>query len=277
MTSEEWTLPGHGGVELFARSWLPQADPLDVVVISHGFGEHSGRYGNVVERLIPLGYAVHAVDHRGHGQSGGHRALIDRLDTVVDDFHGFVERVRGLHRGSKVKLIGHSMGGAIAFLYALRHQSALSGLVLSGPAIGETVLGAQTAVLRLLSAVAPRLGLVTLPAEDISSDPEVVRDYVNDPLVHHGKVPARTAAELMLAASIYPARAGEITVPTLVQHGGADALVSAEGNAAIYRALGAGDKTVRIYDGLCHEIYNEPQRQQVLDDLTAWLQAHPAN
>lgn len=277
MKSEDWTLPGQGGVELFARTWLPQQDPRDVIVISHGFGEHCGRYGNIIDRLVPLGYAVHALDHRGHGRSGGHRALMDRLEIVVDDFREFVERVRGLHRNTKVKLIGHSMGGAIAFRYALEHQANLSGLILSGPAVGPTVLGAQTFVLRLLSAVAPRLGLVVLPAEGVSSDPEVVRAYVEDPLVHHGKVPARTAWELTKAAPGYLSAASEIKVPTLIQHGAGDALVSAQANAPVYQAIGAPDKTVKIYDELAHEIYNEPEREGVIDDLVAWLEAHPAS
>src|ERR1043166_3266192 len=105
MTSEEWTLPGLGGVELFARSWLPEGELRDVVVIAHGYAEHGGRYGNLVERLVPAGYAVHAIDHRGHGRSGGRRAVVDRLANVVDDFHQFVARVRARHGGSKVKLV----------------------------------------------------------------------------------------------------------------------------------------------------------------------------
>ncbi|MET0180886.1 MAG: lysophospholipase [Novosphingobium sp.] len=275
MTCEEWTLRGGGGLELFARSWLPPGTPRDVVVIAHGYGEHGGRYGNLVERLVPLGFAVHAVDHRGHGRSGGPRALVDRMANVVDDLHRFVDRVRARHDGAKVKLIGHSMGGSVAFGYALKHQGDLSGLILSGPAVGATVLGSQTFVLRLLSAVAPRLGLVTLPAEGVSRDPDVVRAYVDDPLVHHGKVPARTAAELTFSAQSYLADAPRITVPVLIQHGTADALVPAGGNAGVYAAIGAEDKTIRLYDGLAHEIYNEPEKAEVIDDLAAWLEAHP--
>jgi acylglycerol lipase len=275
LNRDEWTLPGQGGVELFARSWMPDGEPRDVVVIAHGYAEHGDRYGNVVDRLVPLGYAVHAIDHRGHGRSGGNRGLVDRLANLVDDLHRFVERVRARHDGSKIKLIGHSMGGAVAFHYALKYQEDLSGLILSGPAIGPTVLGSQSLVLRVLSAVAPRLGTVALPPDGVSRDTEVVRAYAEDPLVHHGKVPARTAAEMVLAAQNSPSQAPRITVPTLIQHGSADALVPAQANAPIYEAMGAGDKTVRIYDGLYHEIYNEPEHAEVLGDLVAWLEARP--
>lgn len=275
MTRNEWTLSGGGGVELFARSWLPDGEPRDVVVIAHGYGEHGERYAHVAERLVARGFAVHAIDHRGHGRSSGSRALIDRMATVTDDLRLFVEQVRARHGGIKVKLIGHSMGGAISYKYALKHQASLSGLILSGPAVGPTALGSQGFVLRLLSAIAPKLGTVVLPADGVSRDPAVVRAYEDDPLVFHGKVPARTAAELVLTADENLARAPEITVPTFVQHGSADALVPAPANARIYEAMGAGDKTVRIYDGLFHEIYNEPEQDEVLGDLTAWLEAHP--
>jgi alpha-beta hydrolase superfamily lysophospholipase len=277
MTFEEWTLPGHRGVELFARTWLPAGDvPRDVIVIAHGYAEHGARYGNLVDRLVPLGYAVHTVDHRGHGRSGGPRAMIDRLATVVDDFHRFVARVRDRHSEARVKLIGHSMGGAIAFNYALKHQADLSGLILSGPAIGGTVPWAQRFLLKAVSALAPSMGMVTLPAEGVSRDPAVVSAYASDPLVYRGKVPARTAAELIDATSASAARAGAITVPTLIQHGTGDVLISADGNAMVYAAIGASDKTVRLYDGLAHEIYNEPERDQVIADLVAWLEQHPA-
>ena len=277
MTCEEWTLSGHRGVELFARTWLPAGDvPRDVIVIAHGYAEHGARYGNLVDRLVPLGYAVHTVDHRGHGRSGGPRGMIDRLATVVDDFHQFVARVRARHGERRVKLIGHSMGGAVAFSYALKHQADLSGLILSGPAIGGKVPRAQGFLLKALSALAPGMGTLALPPEGVSRDPAVVSAYTSDPLVYRGKLPARTAGELVATSLTSTARAGAITVPTLIQHGTGDVLIPADGNAAVYAAIGASDKTVRLYDGLAHEIYNEPERDQVIGDLIAWLEQHPA-
>lgn len=272
---QEWNLVGHGGIGLFARSWLPEDDVRDVVVIAHGYAEHGGRYGNVVERLVPLGYAVHAIDHRGHGRSGGKRALIDRMERVWADLDTFVDAVRARHGCARIKLLGHSMGGSIAFGYALRHPDKLSGLILSGPAMGGSVPPVQRLILGALAAIAPGLGTLELPAETISRDPAVVAAYVSDPLVTLGKVPARTAAELVGAASSYPSRAHEMRLPILIQHGGQDIPVPPVGNEALYAAIGSPDKTIRIYEDLYHEIYNEPEREAVLDDLVAWLAAHP--
>ncbi|GGC05683.1 monoacylglycerol lipase [Novosphingobium endophyticum] len=276
VTGGEWDLPGSGGIALFAQSWLPEGEPRDIVVLAHGFAEHSGRYGNLVERLVPAGYAVHAIDHRGHGRSGGERAMIDSMERVWTDLDRFVDAVRSRHTNARVKLLGHSMGGSIAFGYALRHPEKLSGLILSGPAMGALVSPVQHFILKMIAAIAPRAGTLALSPESVSRDPDVVSAYVADPLVTVGKVPARTAMELLDAARSYPARAEQMTLPLLVQHGGADIPVPPADNAALYAGIGSADKTIRIYDGLYHEIYNEPEHAAVLDDLVAWLEAHPA-
>ena len=273
--TREWTLPGRGGIELFARAWLPAGEPRDTVVIAHGYAEHSGRYGNVVDKLVPRGFAIYAIDHRGHGKSGGARGGIDRMEWVIEDLHGLVAEARAEQGGRKVKLLGHSMGGAVAYGYALHFPDNLSGLILSGPAIGGMVPGAQRMILRILSALVPRAGTIELPAEYICRDPAVVAAYTSDPLVTVGKVPARTIGEMTAAAGRYRGQAPAMRVPVLIQHGGQDLLITPDGNREIYAAIGAPDKTVTIYPGLYHEIYNEPERDRVLDDLVAWLEAHP--
>lgn len=272
----EWTLRGRGGLELYAQGWLPEGEPRDVIAIAHGYGEHGGRYGNLIERLAPLGYALYALDHRGHGRSGGKRALIDRMEYAVEDFRGFVGEVRARHGGRRVKLVGHSMGGSVAFGYALRWPEDLSGLILSGPAIGGDFPLIQRAAVKVLAAVAPNLGTVGLPPDAVSRDPAVVAAYTADPLVSVGKMPARTVAEIVGAAARYRKHAHEMKVPVLIQHGERDLLVPLEGNRAIYSAIGAADKTVKTYPGLFHEIYNEPERDEVIGDLIAWLDSHPA-
>ena len=269
-----WHLTGHGGVKLFAQGWLPEGEPRDVIVIAHGYAEHGGRYGNLVERLVPQGYALYAIDHRGHGQSGGKRALVDRMDWVIEDFHKFVAEVRARHGGQKIKLLGHSMGGNVAFGYALRWPDDLSGLILSGPLIGGSAPAAQRLVVKLLSAIAPTLGTVDLPPGAVSRDPQVVDDYLNDILVTIGKVPARTAHELFAPLPGYLKRAPEMKVPVLIQHGEADALVPLAGARPTIDAIGASDKTVITYPGLFHEIYNEPEKDAVIGDLARWLEAH---
>jgi alpha-beta hydrolase superfamily lysophospholipase len=246
-------------------------------VISHGAGEHSGRYGNVVERLVPAGWAIYALDHRGHGQSEGPRALIDRFAHAVDDMRALVALASSEHGATPV-LLGHSLGGALALAYATRHQSDLAGLVLSAPVAtleaGSPIL---RAIARTLSALTPRLGIYKVDSTLISRDPEVVRAYDADPLVHHGKLPARTLGELASEVALFPRTAAGLTLPMLVMHGGDDQIAPPSGSELVHATATSADKTLRIYDGLYHEIFNEPERARVIDDLQEWLAARQAS
>ena len=276
MRSRELQFPGLRETTLHARAWLPESEPRAVVVISHGLAEHGGRYGAFAERLVARNYAVYALDHRGHGRSPGGRANIERFAYVVSDLGTFVGRAQRQHPGHPAFLIGHSMGGAIALGCALQFPDALKGLVLSAPALspGENVPTFKSWMVRLLSAVAPGVGALTLPASAISRDPAVVSAYERDPLVYHGSIPARTLAELLAAIKDFPERVPRLRVPVLVQHGTADRLVPYDANRPIYAAFGQPKlRAIRTYDGLFHEIYNEPERDRVIGDLAAWLEA----
>ena len=276
MRSRELQFPGMREATLHAQAWLPDGEPRAVVVISHGLAEHGGRYAALAERLVARNYAVYALDHRGHGRSSGVRANIDRFAYVVSDLGTFVGRAQRQHPGHHAFLVGHSMGGAIALGCALQFPDALKGLVLSAPAlaVGEEATALKSWLVRLLSAVAPGVGALDLPASAISRDPAVVSAYERDPLVYRGSIPARTLAELLAAMKEFPERASRLRVPVLVQHGTADRLVPYGANRPIYAALGQPRlRAVRTYEGLFHEIYNEPERDRVIGDLEAWLEA----
>jgi acylglycerol lipase len=248
------------------------------VVIVHGAGEHSDRYRHVAERLVAEGLATYALDHRGHGRSDGARALIDRLDSAVSDIDQLVTIAGDAHPGMPLFMIGHSMGGTFAVQYALAHQARLAGLVLSGPlAALDGAPAPLRAVGRVLSVIAPRLPLIGVDASLVSRDQGVVDAYRSDPLVHHGKLPARTLAELVTAIDAFPERTPQITVPTLILYGTADGLAPPSGSAMLGERIGAADLTVRPYEGLAHEIFNEPERAAVLDDLCGWLNTHVAS
>jgi len=194
---QESSFAGAGGVEIFRRVWLPDGDPTAVVAIAHGAGEHSGRYAHVAGRLNAEGYAVYAVDHRGHGRSQGPRALIDRIDNAVADLDKLIVLARERHPSVPLILLGHSMGGTVAVSYALAHQDRLSGLILSGPLAAIDPVPAPTRLAATaLSKVAPRAPAIAVDSSLVSRDPAVVDDYRSDPLVHHGKLPVRTVAEL---------------------------------------------------------------------------------
>jgi alpha-beta hydrolase superfamily lysophospholipase len=262
---------------LHGQAWLPEDEPRAVVVISHGLAEHGGRYDALAQRLVARGYAVYALDHRGHGRSQGERANIERFAYVVSDLGTFVGRAQRQHPGMPAFLIGHSMGGAIALGCALQYPDVLRGLALSAPALsaGDDVPVLKSWLVRLLSAVAPGAGALTLPASAISRDPAVVSAYERDPLVHRGSIPARTLAELLAAMKSFPERATSLRVPVLVQHGTADRLVPYDANRPVYAALGQPKtRVIRTYEGLFHEIYNEPERDRVIGDLEAWFEAH---
>src|SRR5438270_291626 len=191
---------GFGGAGSCWQGWRPSGEPRAVVVIVHGIGERAGRYGHVAARLNAAGFAAYALDHRGHGRSSGPRGLIDRMDNAVEDVDSLVSLAATRHAGRPLHLLGHSMGGAIAITYALRHQERLRGLLLSSAAAS---LGSARSSTRLeakaLAAVAPTAGIMEIDPSLVSHDPAVVRAYREDPLVYQGKLPARTVAEVAAA------------------------------------------------------------------------------
>ena len=273
----ESRLTGVGGARIYWQCWLPEESPRAVVVIAHGAGEHSGRYTHVAARLVSEGYAVYALDHRGHGHSEGRRAQIDRIDKVVADLDTLIALAASEQEGAPVVLLGHSMGGAIALAYTMLHQARLSALMLSGPlAALEAASPPVRIAANLLSALTPNLGVLAVDASLVSRDPAVVDAYVHDPLVHHGKLPARTVAELAKAVESFPEGVRSITIPTLIMYGTADGLCPPAGSKMLAERIGADDKTLLPYEGLYHEILNEPEQDQVMDDICAWLGAHVA-
>jgi len=273
----EMQLPGCQDATLFAQAWLPEREPRAVVIVSHGLAEHGGRYQSMATRLVGRGYAVYVIDHRSHGRSSGQRANIERFSYLVSDFGAFAGRAQRQHPDAAAFVLGHSMGGAVALACMLRNPGSLKGLVLSAPALaaGQAAPPLKTMAARLLSRYSPNTGALTLPAAAISRDLAVVRAYETDPLVYRGAVPARTLVELLDAMQQFPDAAPKLRVPVLVQHGTADSLVPLAATRPVYERLGSPKlRTIRIYERLYHELYNEPEREQVFGDLEAWLESH---
>jgi acylglycerol lipase len=271
----EGRLNGVRGVELYWQGWLPTGPPTGVVLLCHGLGEHSGRYGNVVDALVPDGWAVYGLDHRGHGLSGGRRAHLDRYDDWLSDYDTFRRHVTARHPGLPVFLLGHSMGGQIALAYALDHQDDLQGLVLSAPALASNAVPkAAVPVLMALAKVAPRIRPAGIDGTKVSKDPAVVAAYQADPLVHQGNPTLGLSSALFSQFGVLPERARGLRLPLLLQHGTLDVLTDPAGTRALEAASGSPDQTVRWYEGLWHEIYNEPERDKPLSDLRDWLAAH---
>ena len=264
------------GRSLFRRAWLPET-PERLLVVVHGFAEHSGRYEGFGSWFSQRGCAVHAYDQQGHGRSPGTRNHVRRFTDLLEDLGCFLERSRAEHPQLRCTLVGHSMGGLVATAFALERRPEIFALVTSGAALslGPSLSRSKMLLARALRAFAPKLALdAGLPPEGLSRDPEVVRRYVEDPLVGT-KMTTSLAVELMDAVSRTAGRGAELQLPVLLLHGGDDSLCAPAGSQAFYRRLSgasASQSAVRIYPGLRHEIFNEPERQQVFADLLGWLQ-----
>ncbi|MFJ4651503.1 lysophospholipase [Nocardia sp. NPDC088792] len=272
--NETGEFQGAGG-RVFWQDWLPDGEPRALAVIVHGYAEHSGRYAHVARRLNEAGFAVYALDHIGHGRSAGKGGDIESLDGAADNVQSLLDLATARHPGLPRFVIGHSMGGLTVAYLATRAPIDVTGIALSGPAVeieGGSAL--ERRIAPILARIAPKLPVMKLDSTLVSRDPEVVRDYDSDPLNHHGGVPVRTAAEMLRAGDLVKKRLNRLTAPLLVQHGTADGLANPLGTDLIERDAGSKDKTVIRYDGLYHEIFNEPEQDKVLDDLVNWLEAH---
>lgn len=267
---------GRGGVELFEQSWRPNAPPRAVLVAMHGLKDHSTRYGDFARRLVARGFAVHAFDMRGHGHSSGHRATLDSFDDLTGDLAIFMDRVRAQHPGRPVFLLGHSVGGAIVTLYTLQQRPSLAGLIVVAPALRVDRSPIEAAATPLAAAMLPNFPVVDTPDEDFSRDPEVVREMANDPLVYHSVGPARTAAALVDAIGHVWERADTLDVPLLGLHGTVDRLTDPRGTAELVRRARTPDRTLLLYRGLVHDLFHEPERDQVMTDVEEWLERHLA-
>ncbi len=263
------------GLAIAMAGWIPEALRA-VVYVCHGHAEHLGRYSHVITALVSQGYAVYGQDHRGHGRSSGTRALVMRFDHFVDDFRLLTERAHREHPDLPQVLIGHSMGGLIAVRYALRYGDDLAALVTSGPAlvIDEGVANSQRWAGMVLARLMPAAPLPRRDKEDgLTTDLDVRHEFRLDPLTYHGPTRIRTAVEMLRAGEDARKRLDQIRLPLLAMHGANDTLTYPSGTQALYDRASSEDKTLKLWPGLKHEIFNEPQRREVLEIMLDWIDA----
>jgi alpha-beta hydrolase superfamily lysophospholipase len=265
------------GTQLFYQGWVPYSEPQTVLVLVHGLAEHSGRYNNLADDMASHGFAIYAMDLRGHGRSAGKRCYVKHFSDYVDDLDIFIDLVQSRHPASKIFLLGHSLGGTIATLYAASHQEKLDGMMLSAPTLkfNNSISQRQRFMARILSRVAPWVGVTRLEANSISQDPAIVKAYTRDPLVYTGKISARMGVEMMEAIEeTIPEVMPLISLPILIMQGTEDRLSHPDSGKFIYNSISSKDKTLKRYDGLFHEIFNEPRHVVVIADMRKWLDAH---
>ncbi|MFN2145452.1 MAG: lysophospholipase [Anaerolineales bacterium] len=273
-TENKFTIEGLG--ELYYQGWLPDGDVKAVLFIAHGLAEHGGRYINLVNQVVPLGFAVYAMDQYGHGRSDGERVYINRFEDYIHPLKTFLDMVAEWHPGKKVFLMGHSMGGLIAAVYLLDHQEDFAGAIISAPLtkIPSNINAFSRIVVQILANVIPKARLVGVDSSGISRDPDEVARYVNDPLVYTGNSTTKLGAETLRAMEKVTAGRAKISLPILIVQGGADPLVDLSGAQELYDAISSEDKTLKYYDGYYHEMINDIGKEVVLEDLCQWLEAH---
>ena len=272
-TEFEWTTPD--GLKFYGQVWEPESPPRAVVALVHGLGEHSGRYAHVAEVLNQAGYAVVAFDLRGHGKSTGQRGDVPSSEAILGDVGHLLEEAQKRFPGRPCFLYGHSLGGILVLYYTLRCRPQLAGVVATSAGL-ITALHKQTlkvALSRVLGLIRPTLSMPTgLENAALSRDPEVVRAYEQDPLVHNQAT--LRAGNLLLGMTRWTLdHASEFSLPLLLIHGSADRIAFPESSTEFARGLGSR-ATLKIWEGLYHETHNEPEKGEVLAYLVDWLNKH---
>lgn len=263
------------GLDLHARRWEPEGGLRGAVCLVHGFGEHTGRYRHLAAHLTGAGYALAAFDLRGHGRSGGQRGHTPSYQVLQDDIDLLLEEARRLYPGLPLFLYGHSMGGNLALNYALRRKPQIMGVVATSPWLRLAKNPPSILLLagRVMDRFMPSFSQPNnLDAKGLSRDPEAVRGYDSDPLVNR-MISTRLFFSIHDAGLWALENAGEFPLPLLIMHGGADPVTS-PGASIQFAQRVEGDCTLKIWDGLYHELHNEPQKHEIIQFIVNWLDNH---
>ena len=271
MKHSEWQWQSSDRVELYRQSWAPEGEAKAVITLIHGFGEHSGRYPHVAEALTAEGYALVTGDHRGHGRSQGLRGHTPSYDALMGDIAGLLDEAAQGFPNRPRFIYGHSMGGNLTLNYVLRRRPQLDGVVVTAPWLRLAFEPPRwkVAIGRAMNQIYPALLQDTgQDLDGLSRDAAVGRAYAADPLVH-SKMSARMFTGLHAAGLWALEHAAEFPLPLLLMHGGADPITSALASREF--AAKAPQCTFKAWDGLYHEIHNEPEQQQIFAAIIRWL------
>jgi len=276
------TLKTADGLKLHVCHSPAAGSARGTVVLVHGLGEHCGRYTHVVRALNQWGWHAVAYDHRGHGRSEGARGALNDPDALLDDLSRVVAAARSAHTGPIV-LFGHSMGGLVVARYGAegtlpdpeRWFHAVDAMVLSSPALDADLTPGQRFQLGLMRWIAPNLALGNgLKPEWVSRDPSVVDAYISDPLVHD-RITPKLVSFILNGGKFARTQASAWNLPTLLVYAGADRCVAPRGSRDFASSAPTHLVTAQEFPALYHEIFNEPEQQQVLEVVGAWLGKRP--
>lgn len=274
MKHSEFSLQSADHLSFYGQRWDPDENPRGALVLVHGLGEHTGRYGYVAQRLTQAGYALCGMDLRGHGKSGGIRGHSPSLEAMLDDIELLLRYVQHQYSCKSIFLYGHSMGGCLVINEALRRHPMVQGVIATSPGL-ETAQPVSSFTLflgKILYKVYPTMQLSNgLDLTGLSRDPAVITAYQQDPLVH-GKITARYALDFIAAGQYALEHASEFPLPILVEQGSEDRLVSPQATARF--AEKAPHCTFKMWEGFYHETHNEPEKDTVINFMINWLNEH---
>lgn len=278
MKTFESILTSGDGIQFYVRGWEPGTQPKAVIALIHGLGEHTGRYEHVASAMTDTGYAMVGFDLRGHGRSSGARGHFPSLDAVMQDIQNFFDFLKGRYPAIPHFLYGHSLGGLLVLVYALKHSNGLKGVIASGAGLRSQVHEQKLKVLmaKLLGSLAPAAQLSSgLDLAVLSHDQNVIDVYKNDPL-NHDRISLGFGKAGLEATDYAWSHAEEFAPPLLIMHGTADRNTYASGSADFSKlaAKNNRDVTLKLWEGLYHEVHNEPEQQQVFKFMIDWLDRH---
>jgi alpha-beta hydrolase superfamily lysophospholipase len=269
--TEQW-LNGTGG-KIFTRHWEPDGTPKANLVLCHGVNSHGGQYIRAGEIFAARGFAVTALDLRGRGKSEGERYYIDSIDDYVSDLSLAIELGRSKHPDLPLYLLGHSAGGVTSVTYALDHQDKLDGLICESFAFRVYAPDIALKLLEGASHVVPHAHVLKLPMEAFSRDPEWVAQLKADPLTLDESQPVETVASFARAGERFEREFNRIALPVLILHGTADKATRPDGSQEFFDKAGSTDKTLKLYEGYYHDLLNDLGREEVFNDVVAWIDA----
>ena len=278
MQSSEGTFQGDAGLELYYQSWYPNGQPKAVLILIHGVAEHSDRYLNLVDILVPNNLIIYTYDQRGHGKSPGQRGYLNSWDEYRIDFRNFLEMVRRKEPDLPVFAYGHSQGALVALDFLIQEKNHLQGTIVSGSPLASDDAASPllVAAAKILSRIWPTFSLDSpINPAQLSCDARVVKKYQDDPAVFK-ILTARWGTEYLKTQESVRANASRVNLPILILHGGEDTLCDPKGSQFLYDQVSSADKTLKIYPNYFHEIHNEPGHITIIQDIDEWITQHLA-
>lgn len=279
MSHIEFTTSSPDNTSFYFQGWQTETPAKAVVCLVHGLGEHSGRYAHVAEALNAAGYTLFGFDLRGHGKSGGARGHTPTYDVLMDDIGRLLDEAAARYPDRPRFLYGHSLGGNLVLNYGLRRKPAIAGVISTSPGLRVTnpLPPLQIALARVMNKLQPGMQIANgLALDGLARDPEVIRAYTHDPLVHN-KISVRLATGMLDAGEWAIVHAAEFPLPLLLVHGTADKLTSARATEEFAAKVPAGRCTLKLWEGFYHETHNEPEKAEVLAYMVNWLHGRLVN